>query len=217
MKISLLVLPFLLAAVSVSAQVNPQCPAVSVDGPMSVPQPGELIPFTVTVKPTESILTYKWTVEYGEIVDGQGTRAIKVRSASRLPTAIVEVGGLPQECPNRASESVSGDAGITPRASKLDSFSLPLSRVSENRFESIAAAVKNNPTGQFYIFLPAVKSVRDMFVHRLYSYIHGDFDLPRVTLIEVSAKSRIIEIWIVPPGATPPSNCEGCGLPESHD
>src|SRR6478672_1633785 len=126
MKIASVVLSFLFAALTVSAQVNPQCPNISVTGPAGLIQPGELIPFTVTVKPTESTLTYKWTVSRGIVAEGQGTPTIKVRVAPRDfdVTATVEVDGLPQECVKRASETVTDLTGDLPIPIKLDTFSL---------------------------------------------------------------------------------------------
>lgn len=124
MKIPLLLLSFLLAALSLSAQVNPQCPAVSVEGPAGALQPGQPIPFTAIVKPTESTLTYKWRVSHGTIVEGQGTPRIKVRLRPDEPdvTASVEIGGLPQECLNIASETISDLAGNIPEAKKFEPF-----------------------------------------------------------------------------------------------
>src|SRR4051794_32096220 len=135
MKISLL-LSFLFAAITVSAQVNPQCPVISVDGPAGIVEYGEPIPFTATVKPPESKLTFKWTVTPGAIVEGQGTPTIKVSVGpdDGHVTATVEIGGLPQECANVASETVSDLTGDLPIATELDVFSSPLASISDKRF-----------------------------------------------------------------------------------
>ena len=211
MKIPLLLLSFLLAALSLSAQVNPQCPTVSVEGPAGGPRPGELISFTATVKPTESKLTYKWTIDRGTIVEGQGTPIVKVRFAGRVSgwLASVEIGGLPSECPNTASESTSID--YAPDPTKLDTFSLPLSSIRDDRFESIGSAISNNPTSQLLAFVPALPSVRDAFLERLNKAIRGDLDPDRVTFVESQKQTNLIEVWLVPPGATPPK-CEECEL-----
>jgi hypothetical protein len=130
------------------------------------------------------------------------------------PTATVEIGGLPSECPNIASESVSDDSGITPRSLKLDTFSLPLSSISEQRFQKIADAIINNPTSQTYILIPADKSVGDAIYARLNRLGLGDYDPPRITYVEMYGDRKIVEVWLVPPGATPPSKCEACQSPE---
>jgi hypothetical protein len=51
-------------------------------------------------------LTYKWEVNKGKIVSGQGTTTIKVDVGGKATyglTATVEVGGLDEGCPNKAS------------------------------------------------------------------------------------------------------------------
>ena len=177
MRFASLLLSFLFAAFGVSAQVNPQCSIVSVNGPFGIPQRGEPIPFTTTVKPIESKLTFKWTVSSGTIAEGQGTSTIKVYVGPNDAnlTVKVEVGGLPQECVNVASETVSDLVGNLPIAKKIETFSLPLSSVSDKRFQDIADTVDHDPTSQLFIFIPADHIVRDALTKRLYRAIH-DFD-----------------------------------------
>ena len=210
MKFVPLLLSFLFATITISAQVNPQCPNISVTGPAGIIQPGEIIPFTVTVKPTESKLSYKWAVSTGVIVDGQGTPTIKVRRGADelFPTATVDVVGLPEDCPKIESETSSDDSGITPRAEKLDTFSLPLSSVSDKRFQNIADTVDHDPTSQLFVFIPADHIVPDALTKRLYKAIH-DFDPSRITYVETATADKTIEVWLVPPGANRPT-CENC-------
>jgi hypothetical protein len=211
MKFAALLLSFLFSALAVSAQVDPRCPVISVDGPPGIPQPGEPYVFNADVKPLESKITYKWTVSYGTIAEGQGTPTIRVRLRPDefAPTATVEIGGLPDECPKVASEYAVADPPLQPK--KLDTFSLPLSSKSDQRFQIVAGAINNDPTSQAFVFLPAVKSIRDAFVQRLFKFARGDFDFSRVTYVDTAVDSKFIEVWLVPPGATPPSKCEACG------
>jgi hypothetical protein len=49
-------------------------------------------------------LTFSWSLSYGEIMSGQGTRAIKINTLGQeIVTASVEVGGLGESCNSRAS------------------------------------------------------------------------------------------------------------------
>ena len=207
MRFASLLLSFLFAAFGVSAQVNPQCPMVYVTGPRVVSR-GELNHYVVTVKPIESKLTYKWTVFSGVAEVGQGTPSVEVRFSPDVTafTVRVEVGGLPQDCPNTASESTTFEVG--PEPLKLDTFSLPLSSVSDKRFESIAGAVDHDPTSQLFVFIPADHIVRDALTKRLYKAIH-DFDPSRITYVETATADKTIEVWLVPPGANRPT-CENC-------
>jgi hypothetical protein len=218
MKFPLLLLSFLLAAISVSAQVDPQCPTVAVHRPVAILSAGKPFIYSVAVVPADSTLTYKWSVSHGTIWSGQGTSTIKV---SVVPdehdlSVTVEVVGLPKVCPNIASETVSDLNRDRPFASKVDTLFLPLSSVSESRFRNVGTVINNNQTSQLYIFLPGVNSVREELIRRLYEFIHGDFDLPRVTFVETVSTSKVIEIWIVPPGAQPPA-CRECSTSRDQE
>lgn len=211
MKFVPLLLSFLFAAISISAQVNPQCPTISVEGPPGVIRPGELIPFTVTAKPTESKLSYKWSVSGGTIADGQGTSTIQVKLGPDEfhPTATVEIGGLSDECPKLASESLSGGDG-PPLSEKLDTFSLPSGSISDDRFKSIAAALNKDPTSQLYVLVPSNRLAWKPLIERLDRYTHSEFDPMRITFVEMNGTNNIVEVWLVPPEANPPSKCEAC-------
>lgn len=216
MKISLLLLSFVFAALSISAQVNPQCPTISVEEPAGLSRPGESSSFSVTVKPTESKLTYKWSVSSGVIISGQGTPSIQVRfdeAHEPSPTATVEIGGLPEECPKTASESTSIDR--PPQPTKLDTFSLSLNSGDDGRLKSIARALSNEPTAQLYVLVPSNRSLWKPLVDRLSELIHGDLTGPRITIVEINGTNKIVEVWLIPPGATPPSKCEACDLSKS--
>jgi hypothetical protein len=213
MKFSLLLLSLLLAALSVSGQVNSQCPTITVFGPDGIVDPGDVVPFKVTVKPTESKLTFNWTVSRGTIAEGQGTPTIKVRVGQDDPdvTATVKIGGLPQECVNVASETVTDLLGGEPIRVRVDTFSLPLSTISDRRFQIVGEAITDNPTSQFFVFVPTDNSIRETLISRLEKSVHKVIDRSHITFVETDGKNKIIEIWLVPPGATPPT-CEECEI-----
>lgn len=118
------------------------------------------------------------------------------------------------ECPNRASESSSDDSGITPRASKLDTFTLPLSSIIEDRLKSIADALNNNPTSQLYVLVPTDKPLWRPLGENLFRFTRG-IDPSRITYVEANGENKIAEVWLVPPGATAPPRCEACEQAES--
>jgi hypothetical protein len=209
MKISLL-LSFLFAAISVSAQVNPQCPTISIDGPAGIPAPGEPYIYTVNVKPTESKLTYKWTLSHGTITAGQGTPSIQLRIGSdeTIPTVTVEVGGLPQECPSRASEITIVDPA--PQAQMIAKFTGQVETINKESLRKVAAEAGNNPNSQLYIIIGS-----HPLCFRSVSYkIASELNLEdyRVTFIDWPSKTPFMEVWLVPPGATPPT-CKDCEAP----
>ena len=211
MKFILLLLSFLFAAITVTAQVNPQCPMISVNGPSGMPAPGQPLIFTVSVKPTESKLTYKWTVSTGTIISGQGTETIRVKSNSSdapIPTATVEVGGVPQECPNSATETAVIDP--PPQAENLAQFTWPLDEKSRSLLKTVAKAAVNDPYSQLYIFVPPNAEIRRVVADEIFNAkSEGNVERDRMTFVETSGKSSLIQIWLVPVGATPPK-CKEC-------
>lgn len=87
------------------------CPTLAVSGGGSV-KPGETVTFTANVLPADIIegITYNWTVSQGEIIEGQGTPTITVKTSSAMTgeiTATVKIGGSEfcEDCMKTASES----------------------------------------------------------------------------------------------------------------
>jgi hypothetical protein len=73
------------------------CPTLDVTGDGNV-KAGETVVFKANVSGgTVTDLTYNWTVSQGEIVSGQGTPQIKVKTTREMIgtiTATVEIGGI---------------------------------------------------------------------------------------------------------------------------
>lgn len=88
-----------------------ECAVVSVLGPTSVTKVGGNMAFTAQVSGgTQNNVTYNWTVSEGEIIEGQGTKNILVKTTPKMKghtvTATVEIGGLCNaNCPNTFSAS----------------------------------------------------------------------------------------------------------------
>ena len=79
---TILVLTF---CVGTFAQTNEPlpCPTVDLTGPAGIVMPNEAIHYSVTVdkKGKDLKLEYIWSVRNGEIVEGQGSRAINSQTA----------------------------------------------------------------------------------------------------------------------------------------
>lgn len=85
------------------------CPTLSVSGG-GVIKAGETVEFTANVSGgTAADITYNWTISQGEIIEGQGTSKITVKTTKETTgtiTATVEIGGdLCAVCLRTASES----------------------------------------------------------------------------------------------------------------
>jgi len=89
------------------------CPVIEISTPADSVKAGETITFTANVSGDfGSNMTYNWTVSAGEIVEGQGTPKIKVKTTREMAggnlTASVEISSerVAGICERTASESV---------------------------------------------------------------------------------------------------------------
>jgi hypothetical protein len=86
------------------------CPTLEVTGGGNV-KAGETVSFKAEVSGgTAADITYDWTVSQGEIIEGQGTSEIKVKTTAEMTgtiTANVEIGGdgFCADCPRTDSET----------------------------------------------------------------------------------------------------------------
>jgi hypothetical protein len=83
------------------------CPKITIECPTGILETGKTYAVRVTVegvKP-ESDMPYGWSVSNGEIVEGQGTRSLKIRidDPNKEVTATVEVNGIDPYCDRVAS------------------------------------------------------------------------------------------------------------------
>jgi hypothetical protein len=87
--------------VDTSAQERQECPKVNIECPRDLVPEG--YPATISVSvvgaPDPEKIIYKWSVSGSEIIEGQGTKAIKVKVRyNQMVTATVKVCGLEDKC-----------------------------------------------------------------------------------------------------------------------
>jgi hypothetical protein len=88
------------------------CPRIEISTPKSSVKAGETVTFTVKQLKYLTSVTYNWTVSAGEIIEGQGTSVIKVKTTREMTgvnlTAAVEIDSeqVGSFCENSASETV---------------------------------------------------------------------------------------------------------------
>ena len=88
-----------------------ECPTLNVEAPKDVDK-SELIFKAIVSGPklTNGSLKYKWSVDGGEMKDGQGTASVTIINFNlrkKSVTVVVEVEGLPARCASRASCTIS--------------------------------------------------------------------------------------------------------------
>ena len=196
---------------------NSSC--VKMPGTGGVVEAGTPMKFVATLSGKTDNLTlgYEWKVSAGTIISGQGTCAITVDTTGLANgtniTAEVTVKGLPEGCPNTASETGS----IIVRkiiGEPLDNFGkLPNDEIRA-RIDAMFIALGNYPNAQAYLInygndkeiAAREKLIRNHVGFRKY-------DVSRITFIKCGANAlgagARTTIWIVPPGAEPPTgNCD---------
>jgi len=211
--IFLIIISIGLLSISSFAQENSgTCPAISISGPSDIVEPGKIATYSVEVENKNNFptLQYKWSVSEGRIVSGQGTMAIEVRQPNSLVTVTVAISGLPQGCTNTASDSAIGDP---PRPiTKLDHFTIPLGTIAADRIEKIRKQAYSNPNaGVFLVSYFSNTSGQYVANQRLESQqkiIGQTKDLIYITNLDCQGDDNFIDVWLVPPGATPPT-CQG--------
>src|SRR5215203_5192552 len=154
-----IVFAFILALIfslSVFAQ-NDDSPCAAIKAPSGgVVEAGTPMRFTVRFKgSTKNFnLEYEWKISAGAIASGQGTCTITVDTTGLANgtniTAEVKVKGLPENCPNTASET--GSVVVSRIITELlDEFGkLPNDEVKA-RIDALFMALGNEPNGQGYI------------------------------------------------------------------
>ncbi|PYS89389.1 MAG: hypothetical protein DMF62_07355 [Acidobacteria bacterium] len=170
--------------------------------------------FTVSVDPEPTTdLKFHWTTNVGQVTVGQSTRKIGVRSLmemyGRSATATVKIEGLPNQCPNMASESALLEILLT--AVLLDEFSSSINSISIRYLKAAAAELNRNPNNQMYIieyFPPGTSEVsKKRKKDKIKSFMATTlkFDVDRITIITAEADKPRTKIYRIPPGASNPN------------
>jgi len=195
-----------------NAKVSPDpfCPTVSVMGPAGVTYPGEPMLFSSKiVGSTPPGFKYVWSTNGYDIVGGQDTPTLEVRSRlNENITATLEVVGLPQGCPNTASETAGVFCKCT--AKILDEYG-PISINRERkRLELAIAAAKKEPDAVIYVlkFFKNKRAENGAALNRVEKYLFQTLKLPfdkfKALMIDDHPVTKT-QIFLVPPGADWPT------------
>ena len=190
---------------------RPVCPNVSIYCP-DVQQAGAPITFTASVSGGTPGVTpiYNWTVSAGKILSGQGTPTITVDTtglAGQPISATVEVAGYNLEC--RASCQASVPAPINP--TKADEFGEIARDDEKARLDAFAIELQNSPGAQGYVIAYGGRRTRygtgRQRGDRAKAYLTTTrgIDASRIVVLDGGQRETgTTELWIVPPGASPP-------------
>ena len=211
---TVLVLTFCVGTFAQTNEVSP-CPTVSVIGPAGIPSPDEAITFTVSLsqEAEKFNLKYNWTISGGEIIEGQGTRVIKILEpeifTGKSFTATVEVIGLPKECKIvNASETFA--IAILHSHRRVDEFSMSASQIDKARLDNLFIEIQNNPLAVAYIFerfeRKTSQNVIKRKIQKITDYLMKEkrIEKDRFVISTAISDDNLTQYFIVPPGASPP-------------
>ena len=193
--------------------VRPVCPNVSIICPdnVAVDQP---LTFSSNVSSVSSGVppVYNWTVSAGRILEGQGTSSIRVDTtglAGQTVRTTLSLGGYTIDCSAYCAVQIPVPVQTS---RKFDEFP-DISRNDEKaRLDNYAVELQNDPTSSAYVLVYPGRSGRpgDVQKHttRVVDYLVNSrgIDARRiVTLVGRTRDELIVELWIAPQGATPPT------------
>ena len=190
---------------------RPVCPNVSMSCP-DVQQAGSPITFTASVSGGTAGVTpvYNWTVSPGKILSGQGTQTITVDTtglAGQPISATVEVAGYNLECRASCQSSVPAP----PNPTKFDEIGEIQRNDEKARLDVFAIELQNSPGAQGYVIAYGGRNRRfgsgQQRGDRAKEYLTHTrgIDASRIVVIDGGQRETgTMELWIVPPGATPP-------------
>lgn len=227
--VSILILAFCAASIAQTDQ-SAKCPTVSIIGPASIVNPGETGMFTAIInKEQRDQYIYSWTITGATIIEEKGKDVIdlgkafesvgKTQIRFRIPPEMagestmgtVEVKGLPEGCPNTASESF---IFCPVPVAEINEFSISPTQIDKAKLAGLAEELENNPSAQIYIVERFEKKILPQTVKRkrqkTIDYLkESGMDPSRFTLIYGYADITLTQIILVPSGAMPPV-CNDC-------
>ena len=191
----------------------PVCPNVLITCPDRVVA-NQPLTFSATATGGSGNVTpvYKWTVSAGRIIEGQGTTSIKVDTTGlggQTIKAAFSVDGYPKDC--SASCGTQIQLPLVP-SRKFDEFPSIARNDEKARLDNFAIELKNDPTSTAYVMVYPGQSGRAGEVQKHTSQIvnylvnYRGIDARRiVTLTGPTRPVLLVELWVSPQGATPPS------------
>jgi hypothetical protein len=188
------------------------CPSLSVTGPAGITQPGGTMTFTANVSGgTQENLTYNWTVTGADVASGQGTPSITVTAPTDQTggnvTATVNLGGTNPDCNCPTSASETAPYAPQPTATQVDQFGKASNDEVKARVDNFYIQLNNNPNSQGYVIVsgtPAQIRARRRQIEQAIAF--RKYDPSRITFVEVPSAGPVdTKFYLVPPGATPPS------------
>ena len=183
-----------------------KCPAVSVSGPAAASGPGENMVFFASVSGIDrGIVSFKWLVNRGKIIEGQGTDRVTVSTEgleSGPVNASVTIVGTCPDCQNKFSDSGLVLAEIQPIL--VDRFRHSNCEEFLARLDQFFNELNQDPSSVGYLLAYGQDRAVARARMQLNSWIKmRNFDGSRITFVTAGkgGKKADIDLWRVPAGA----------------
>ena len=203
--------------------ITTPCPyRFTLDGPEKITE-GDLVTFAAINSGTAPIpLRYAWKVSNGRVTNGLGTPSITVDSTGiggSIINAELDVNDDVYDNKCRQVISVPTEVTkipeiITPKPFRCDEFEAKAPDDDKARFDNCVIQAQNTPDAQLYVIIypgtdriSTTRNTYDRLSKRALDYMvkTRGFDPRRIQIVKGSPRLKTTyEVWIVPPGATPP-------------
>lgn len=203
--------------------ITTPCPyRFALDGPERITE-GDFVTFAAINSGTAPIpLRYAWKVSNGRITNGLGTSSITIDSTGLGGKTInAELDVNDDVYDGKCRQVISVPTEVTPipvveqpKPFRCDEFEAKAADDDKARFDNCVIQAQNTPDAQLYIIiypgtdrLSVTRNTYDRLSKRALDYMvkNRGFDPRRISIVRGSTRIKTTyEVWIVPPGATPP-------------
>ncbi len=203
--------------------ITTPCPyRFALDGPERITE-GDFVTFAAINSGTAPIpLRYAWKVSNGRVTNGLGTPSITIDSTGLGGKTInAELDVNDDVYDGKCRQVISVPTEVTPipvveqpKPFRCDEFEAKAADDDKARFDNCVIQAQNTPDAQLYIIiypgtdrLSVTRNTYDRLSKRALDYMvkNRGFDPRRISIVRGSTRIKTTyEVWIVPPGATPP-------------
>jgi hypothetical protein len=207
---------------TIEQTITTPCPyRFHLEGPDRVEE-GQDIVFNARNDGTSPVpLIYNWRISNGTIVSGAGTPTITVSSVGfggKTVEAELDVNDSVYD--NKCRQLINAPTDVTPKPTRIekvgcDQFEARAADDDKARFDNCAIQVQNIPDAELYVIIypgtdraSTTRNTYDKLSKRTLDYLvkNRGVDPRRIKIFKGSPRLKSsYEIWIVPPGAEPPT------------
>lgn len=193
------------------------------DGPERIKE-GDLVTFSAINSGTAPIpIRYAWTVSNGRVTSGLGTSTITVDSTGIGGKTInAELDVNDDVYDNKCRQVISVPTDVTleekpaePKPFRCDEFEARTPDDDKARFDNCVIQAQNTPDAQLYVIIypgtdraSRTRNTYERLSKRALDYIVQTrrFEPRRISIVKGGERVKTTyELWIVPPGAAPPT------------